>query len=328
MPLDLPNLDDRRFADLIEEALAMIPAHAPEWTNHNPSDPGITLIELFASMTEMLLFRLNRVTPENVLSFLRLLNGGPLKSGTGAPVELAQWRDMTPEERAQLIAATIRQQRETERAVTGTDFEVLALAAKMDLTTEAHVARVRWLPGANGVQRLIVLVKDKLDENRYFTKVEAGDVAKVIEAVRKDLEPRCLLTSRVQVEAAKLCTVGVQLTAKLASDAIKKRVIDDATRALRRFLDPLCGGADGKGWPLGRAVYVSELYGLLDGLPGIEYLEPSIGSGNQGLDEVVILLSDSAQRDPKETQNRLVAITLGEDEVVQLDPARITIDVK
>jgi len=48
MPLTLPVLDDRSFDDLVAEARALIPALAPEWTNHNPSDPGITLIELFA----------------------------------------------------------------------------------------------------------------------------------------------------------------------------------------------------------------------------------------------------------------------------------------
>ena len=75
MPLQLPNLDDRRYADLVEEARSLIPTFAPEWTNHNPSDPGITLIELFAFLSEMLIYRLNRVTARNVLSFLKLLNG-------------------------------------------------------------------------------------------------------------------------------------------------------------------------------------------------------------------------------------------------------------
>jgi hypothetical protein len=319
MSLDLPNLDDRRYADLVDEALAMIPANAPEWTNHNPSDPGITLIELFAFMTEMLLFRLNRVTPENVLSFLRLLNEEPLKPGTDSPQELAKWRAMTPEERAQLIAATVRQQRKNERAVTRADFEVLALAA------DKRVARARGLPGATeGVQRLVVLVNDKLDQNGYFMRADPAVAAEAIENVSKDLKTRCLLTTRLQVEAAKLCTLGVRLTAKLALDAVKEKVRGDATQALQRFLDPLCGGHDGKGWPFGRAVYVSELYALLDALPGIEYLEAS-RSGAQVLDEVII--SGNAKRVPKDTQNRLIAITLGEDETLYLDPAQITIDV-
>ena len=42
------NLDDRRFSDLVEECILRIPRYCPEWTNHNPSDPGITLIEMFA----------------------------------------------------------------------------------------------------------------------------------------------------------------------------------------------------------------------------------------------------------------------------------------
>src|SRR5258708_18526410 len=74
MPMMLPNLDDRRYADLVEEALAMIPIHAPEWTNHNASDPGITLVELFAYLTEMLIYRLNRVTVENIVAFLNLID--------------------------------------------------------------------------------------------------------------------------------------------------------------------------------------------------------------------------------------------------------------
>src|ERR671923_1222116 len=75
MPLKLPNLDDRRYADLVEEARTLIPTYAPEWSNHNPSDPGITLIELFAFLSEMLIYRLNRVTDANKRAFLKLLNG-------------------------------------------------------------------------------------------------------------------------------------------------------------------------------------------------------------------------------------------------------------
>ena len=64
MPLQIPNLDDRNFTDLVEEARSMIPQYAPEWTNQNASDPGITLIELLAYVSEMLIYRLNRVTRE------------------------------------------------------------------------------------------------------------------------------------------------------------------------------------------------------------------------------------------------------------------------
>jgi hypothetical protein len=68
-----PNLDDRSFEDLVEEAIRLIPQYCPEWTNFNKSDPGITLLELFAWMTEMMIFRLNRVPEKNFLAFLSLL---------------------------------------------------------------------------------------------------------------------------------------------------------------------------------------------------------------------------------------------------------------
>lgn len=68
-----PKLDDRSFNDIVEEAISMIPRYAPEWTNHNPSDPGITLIELAAWMTDLLLFRLNQVPEKNYVAFLNLL---------------------------------------------------------------------------------------------------------------------------------------------------------------------------------------------------------------------------------------------------------------
>lgn len=68
-----PNLDDRTFEDIVEEALRLIPQYCPEWTNFNPSDPGVTLVELFAWMTEMVIYRLNRVPDKNFLAFLDLM---------------------------------------------------------------------------------------------------------------------------------------------------------------------------------------------------------------------------------------------------------------
>ena len=73
MPLTPPNLDDRQFADIVAEAKTLVSRYAPEWTNFNESDPGITLMELFAWMTEMLIYRLNQVPELNYIKFLQLL---------------------------------------------------------------------------------------------------------------------------------------------------------------------------------------------------------------------------------------------------------------
>lgn len=73
MALPDPQLDDRHFQDLVNEAKRMIPRYCPEWTDHNLSDPGVTLIELFAWMTDLTLYRLNRVPEKNYLRFMDLL---------------------------------------------------------------------------------------------------------------------------------------------------------------------------------------------------------------------------------------------------------------
>ena len=68
-----PNLDDRKFEDILNEAIRLIPQYCPEWTNFNKSDPGITLLELFSWMTESVIYRLNRVPEKNFLAFLNLM---------------------------------------------------------------------------------------------------------------------------------------------------------------------------------------------------------------------------------------------------------------
>lgn len=73
MPIRPPALDDRSFDDLVEELLARIPGHTPEWTNPRLGDPGRTIIELFAWLTDTLLYRANLIPERQRLAFLRLL---------------------------------------------------------------------------------------------------------------------------------------------------------------------------------------------------------------------------------------------------------------
>jgi hypothetical protein len=72
MSLSLPNLDDRRWADLVEEGRSLIPLYAPGWTDHNIHDPGVTLMELLAWIAEMDIYWLNRIPEEHKRKFLAL----------------------------------------------------------------------------------------------------------------------------------------------------------------------------------------------------------------------------------------------------------------
>jgi len=73
MPLIPPALDDRSYDDLVQDLLANIPAHTPEWTNPQPGDPGRTLVELFAWLADTILYRANLIPEKQRIAFLRLL---------------------------------------------------------------------------------------------------------------------------------------------------------------------------------------------------------------------------------------------------------------
>ena len=90
MALPVPNLDDRRFQDLVDDAKRMVQQRCPEWTDHNVSDPGVTLIELFAWMTDQVVYRLNRVPDRNYVKFLELI-GVTLYPATAARTQATFW---------------------------------------------------------------------------------------------------------------------------------------------------------------------------------------------------------------------------------------------
>ena len=77
MSLPPPNLDDRDFRSLVEEARTRIPTYTGEWTNFNDSDPGMTLVQLHAWLTETLLYRVNRLPDLAYVNFLNLLGTTP-----------------------------------------------------------------------------------------------------------------------------------------------------------------------------------------------------------------------------------------------------------
>jgi hypothetical protein len=295
MALPLPNLDDRTYADLVEEARALIPALAPEWTNHNASDPGITLVELFAWLTEMLIYRTNQVPPANVVTFLRLLNG-------------PQWNpsgDLPRDTRATMLAL-----RQRYRAVSRTDFERLSTEDFNDLLAASRQAEQtgasleRWwretalterpenLPSRlRSLRRAFCVPESDLsaptEEERR--RVRPGRVSVVIvpepepdqphvpspeisQALWGYLRPRRLLGTRHHVAGPVYVPVRIEVLIARRADTAEGSLRGEVQDTLERFLHPLLGGADGRGWPFGRDLYLSELYALLDGIAGVDYI--------------------------------------------------------
>lgn len=312
MPITLPNLDDRRYADLVEEARDLLVASAPDLTNHNPSDPLITLMELFAYFTEVLVFRVNNITDAQRAKFLRLLNGPdwpvpPTRAGLDAEVR-----------------RTVSDLRRTDRAVTTADFEFLARAADP----------------AGGVARATCIAERNLDatdptqrQQRQPSHVSVvivpapnADLAALRTTVANYLEPRRLLTARVHVVGPRAVPVRVQVTLRLLSDALESQVRPRAVDALKQFLDPVVG-RDGTGWPLGRNVYVSEIYRLLDTLPGVDFVRRTTDpTTSKDMDELVTTPA-FAGRAVRNDDGTLISIALDPDELVDYQVASAPIDI-
>jgi hypothetical protein len=83
VPLPNPIIDDRSYQQLRDELVRRIPVYTPEWTDFNASDPGVTLIELFAFLGENVLFRFNQIPETTKLAYLKLLQI-PLRPATPA----------------------------------------------------------------------------------------------------------------------------------------------------------------------------------------------------------------------------------------------------
>lgn len=141
MTLPAPNLDDRRFQDLVDEAKRMVQQRCPEWTDHNVSDPGVTLLETFAWMTDQLVYRLNRVPDRLYIKFLELI-GVRLFPPTPARAPVTFWLAAPADQLQRLPAgtrvATVRT--ESQEAIvfsTSRDLAIVPCAQRFVLTQAA-----------------------------------------------------------------------------------------------------------------------------------------------------------------------------------------------
>lgn len=167
MPLIIPNLDDRKYQQLLDEALARIPVHTPEWTNFNKSDPGVTLIEIFAFMTENLLYRSNQIPERNRKKFLSLL-GVPLLPASSAEGLIALANERGPLETITLNSGLeVRAGEIPFRTETGLD--ILPIEAQMFYKRE--IAETSEQLRAYYNQLYVSLLKQPLAEAQIYETV-------------------------------------------------------------------------------------------------------------------------------------------------------------
>jgi len=163
-------LDLREFQDIVDEARRLIPRYCPEWTDHNVSDPGITLLELFAWMTEMTLYQINRVPDAMYERFLDMVG---VKRYPPVPAEV----DVTfylsaPLQRPFTVPA------ETEVATDRTeDTEALVFATMAPLTIDQPVlvAQRAWRQGSGFENYLPYTTGGRVEAPIFNEEPQDGD---------------------------------------------------------------------------------------------------------------------------------------------------------
>ena len=305
MPVKVPTLDDRTYADLVREGVQLIPRHAPEWSNHNPSDPGITLLELFAYLAEIYLYRVDRIPEASRANMLKLLLGRRDVVGSSAALD-HELRQAVVETRVPFTAVSSR------------DFEQLALEATRGGVEGVEIVRVhcfarRDLAAARAADRR----RDRPGHVSLVFVPDAGALTdrqeqSVRTRIAEYLEPRRLLTCRVHVVAPRYVSAGIRIRmvplAGHAAAAVEQNVRDSMTQ----FFDTRRGGLEQRGWPLGRSVYVSDLYRLLNRTEGVSRV---VG--------VEVDMEDSSKVRRSET-GEIVGVMLDPDEMFQVRTADVS----
>ncbi len=306
MPIPLPNLDDHTYADLTAQATALIPSLDPAWTNYNPSDPGITIVELLAWLTEMLLFQVDQIPAANTETFLKLLNG-------------PDWAKSQGDSLTDATRQTILNLRDRYRAVTTADYEWLAMNAWPQSTQAGQLAgggqlaRVRCIPrrnlaatdptarGADAPAHLSLVVLPASGQSETGQSETGQSQTALFDALWQFFDERRILTTRHHVVGPTYLPVEISANLALREDAPPQQALSDARQALLAYCDPFTGGARQQGWPFGRAVYASEAGAVLERVALVSYVE-----------DVQVTAPGAADRVQPD------AVVLDDDELVQL----------
>ena len=293
MPIPLPNLDDRRFAELVEEATRLLPGLAPSWTDHNASDPGITFIELFAYLSEMLMYRANRITDANKQAFVKLLRGDP------------HWEFTNPVDAE--IRLAVLELRKEQRAVTPADFERLSLQVE-------GVGRAYCLPNRNLDADKDAPITDAAAHISVLIvpKDATKNPRAAITAVTKYLQAKCLLTTRLHVALPVYLKIGINISVIVFADQDETLIKAKIIEAIKQYFDPINGGLDAKGLGFGQPVYISDLYALLDAMDGVDYVTPYLKGG-----EKPVLIA--ANNRYKRRTNEIIGVDLLPNELPTID---------
>jgi hypothetical protein len=337
MPLTPPNLDDRRFDDLVAEAKRIIAQTCPAWTDLSPSDPGMVLVELFAHLTEVMLYRLNRLPDKAFVELLRLI-GVRLQPPAAARVTLRFSLTREAERRIEIPRGTRvavgRVAGGAEAAVFATDQpaaiekgrkEVDVPATHAELIEGEAVGTGTGLPGQWVAARRPPLIAPSGDDRHLVVGVEAapGELDERVSAVQHDGKPY-----RIWREVDSFADLGQDRFVYVADRAsgtitfapavrqLGEAGLDDAPGALAevpaagrqiRLWYRRGGGPDGN-------VAAGLLTVLKDPIPGVQVTNLEPASGGRAAET----LENALVRGPQELHSLRRAVTARDFELLAL----------
>jgi hypothetical protein len=231
----------------------------------------------------MLIYRLNRVPDGRLLAFLE--QASPEQRERQLRTEVVQrlitflkllngpdWRLDASIGLAEQVRTTVVGLRKRDRAVTCEDYEMLAQEASPEVARAKCILR-RYLDAGTEAERRVprsghvsvVIVPHTTDPAPQPSEP-------LRQTVWNYLDPRRVLTTRHHVVGPIYAPVGAEILIARRSDVPARGLQEQVADALASFLAPLSGGPADDGWPFGRSVYVSELYELLEGISGVDYV--------------------------------------------------------
>lgn len=339
MSLPTINLDDRRFDDLLAAAQRQIRQACPGWTDLSAGDPGMVLLEVFAHLTEVMLYRLNRVPDKVHIELLNLL-GVSLQPPAAAAVELA----FSVRQPAAHKIAVPRGTRVTVARAGGAD-EPPVFTTLVDVAIEPGATEVRvqayqaefiageLLGQGSGSPALALqvarppIVTAAAGGPELVIGVALPDGTLPIGARGVQFEGK---TYRVWREAESFADLGddrhlyladrhqgrIRFAPALRSSAAADRALDDAPRALAE-IPP--AGAEIRAWywrggGVQGNVAANTLTVLKDGMPGVAVNNPLPAGGGRAAES----LENAMTRGPQEIHSLKRAVTARDFELCAL----------
>ncbi len=282
----MPDLATKTYKDIIDEMVASIPKYSNKWTNYNASDPGIIILEFLSWIAEVNLYRINNITKDSYINFLRLVAG---VSGSDVEELLERLKKDPSSDRAHIKILEFLKELETDlskngkteksiieiksaaleflnsqyRAVTEDNFRSLAIeATQTEKNAKVRRAIIQGYPDRREIE--IVIVSDNHDRYEDLIKI-----------VKNYLEPRKLIGTRIIVKEPVYTAVKIhaEIVSQFQTEIRKEKIRDNIKQRILDHLDPLIGGYDKEGWSYGRTLTIFEIDRIIEETEGVDHVK-------------------------------------------------------